>query len=81
MFFFSFSTSFSLFPDDVSFPLNPAYFLPLPVTSVLSSLPGLCCVVKCVVRHVYRPCFDEKVSLSRQQCWEARYADCDVRLH
>ena len=25
-----------------------------------------------------RPRFDEKVSLSRQQCWEARYADCEV---
>lgn len=49
----------------------------LSLPPVLSS-PGLCCVVKRVVRHVYRPCFDEKVFLSRQQCWEARYADCEV---
>lgn len=61
-----------LYPHDVAiqscFVLFPGWL----VVNLSSFLLLDCVVLLNVLCFIYRPCFDEKVSLSRQQCWEAR---------
>lgn len=62
----------------LSIPLSISTYIPFlmscqsPLTLLFPTWTVLCCEMCVCVCGVYRPCYDEKVSLSRQQCWEVR---------